>query len=215
MPSGRLSTIRTVPPRGLAPDNDTVRTLRPRFQLPRHLAVVLLVLTALLTVLAAAGPAAAAQSCGRKVIDDWYDDGRVDGTYPLHCYDDAIEALPRDVRDYSSAKEDIQRAMTAALRGEEAPPATGDPTPAGGPTSTTPGDEPIDTTPAETTPDSEPKNETTPEAAGDLGEDDASASSIPIPLLVLAGLALLLVAGGSAGYLVRRFRGSQSPPPAT
>ena len=43
-------------------------------------------------------------SCGRAVIDDWYDNGRVDGTYALHCYDDAIDTLPRDVRDYSSAQ---------------------------------------------------------------------------------------------------------------
>ena len=62
------------------------------------------------------------------MIDDWYDDGRVDGTYELHCYDDAIEIL-RDVRDYSSAKEDIQRALQAAS-GEDAPPARTDPTPA-------------------------------------------------------------------------------------
>ena len=33
----------------------------------------------------------AASSCGRAVIDDWYDNGRVDGTYALHCYDDAID----------------------------------------------------------------------------------------------------------------------------
>ena len=69
---------------------------------------------AVLTALALAGRPAAAPSCGRAVIDDWYDDGRVDGTYALHCYDDAIDILPRDVRDYSSAKEDIQRALQAA-----------------------------------------------------------------------------------------------------
>ena len=49
-------------------------------------------------VLAVASPAGAASSCGRAVIDDWYDNGRVDGTYALHCYDDAIDTLPRDVR---------------------------------------------------------------------------------------------------------------------
>ena len=86
-------------------------------------------LAALLAVLAVAAPAGAAASCGRQVIDDWYDDGRVDGTYALHCYDDAIEALPRDVRDYSSAKEDIERALQARLRGEPAPAATEDPSP--------------------------------------------------------------------------------------
>ena len=105
-------------------------------------------LLALLTfaALAISGPAAAAKSCGKKVVDDWYADGRVDGTYPFHCYDDAIEILPRDVRDYSSAKEDIERALQARMRGEEPPPATSDPTPGDGgpdtpvPTDTTPDD---------------------------------------------------------------------------
>jgi uncharacterized membrane protein len=41
-----------------------------------------------------------------------------------------------------------------------------------------------------------------------------SASSVPIPLLILAGLALLLVAGGSAGYLIRRLQSRRMPPPA-
>ena len=80
-----------------------------------------MLLTAFLALLVTTAPAAAAQSCGRKVIDDWWD-GRIDGTYALHCYDDAIEILPRDVRDYSSAEDDIKRALQAALRGEDAPP---------------------------------------------------------------------------------------------
>ncbi|HZG34766.1 MAG TPA: hypothetical protein VEY87_02875, partial [Gaiellaceae bacterium] len=90
-----------------------------------------LVLVAVLA-LAAAGTAAAGSTstCGLKVIDDWYDDGRVDRTYPLRCYDDAIKGLPRDVRDYSSAKEDITSARNAARRGEPAPPARTDPSPA-------------------------------------------------------------------------------------
>jgi hypothetical protein len=212
MPSGRLCTIALVPTRARPANSDTLRILKRRPQLDRPAGLVLLVLAALITVLAVAGPAGAAQPCGRKVIDDWYDDGRVDGTYPLHCYDDAIEALPRDVRDYSSAKDDIQRAMTAALRDEPAPPATNDPTPSDGP-SATPGDEPTRTAPTETALEPDPKDENGSEAAPTL-DDEASANSIPIPLVILAGLALLLVAGGSAGYLIRRFRGPQSPPPA-
>lgn len=168
----------------------------------------LLVLGALASLLGLAGPAAAAQPCGRQVIDDWYDDGRVDRTYPLHCYDDAIDALPPDVRDYSSAKEDIQRALQNRMRNEPAPPATTDPSPAGGGTTTTPPKPPKNQT---TTDVSDPKNENPPEASGPVDSD--SASSVPIPLLVLAGLALLLIAGGSAGYLVRRYQGRNNPPP--
>jgi hypothetical protein len=48
-----------------------------------------------------------------------------------------------------------------------------------------------------------------------VGEvDNDSASSVPVPLLVLAGLALLLIAGGSAGYFVRRYQNRNNPPPA-
>jgi hypothetical protein len=159
-------------------------------------------------LLAAAAPASAAPSCARQVIDDWYEDGRVDRTYPLHCYDDAIEALPPDVRDYSSAKEDIQRALQARMRNEPAPPASTDPSPGGG-TTTKPSKPPKNQT---TTDVNNPKNENPPEASGDVETD--SASSVPIPLLVLAGLALLLIAGGSAGYFIRRHQGRNNPPPA-
>jgi uncharacterized membrane protein len=34
---------------------------------------------------------------------------------------------------------------------------------------------------------------------------------VPIALLVLSGLALLLIAGGSAGYVVRRYQSRNSP----
>jgi hypothetical protein len=35
---------------------------------------------------------------------------------------------------------------------------------------------------------------------------------VPIPLLILAGLALLLIAGGTAGYLIRRYQSRRIPP---
>ncbi len=158
---------------------------------------VLVVVAAFLTVLAVASPAGAAESCGRQVIDDWYDNGRVDGTYALHCYDDAIEILPRDVRDYSSAKDDIQRALQARKRGEPAPPATTDPTPRRRPPT------------ADTTRTGGPRRGRVGTGRdGRLGRSAEragrrrrrrrdSASSVPIPLLILAGLALLLVAAGS------------------
>ena len=172
---------------------------------------MLVVVAVFLAVLAVASPAGAAQSCGRAVIDDWYDNGRVDGTYALHCYDDAIEILPRDVRDYSSAKDDIQRALQNRKRGEPAPPATSDPTPSDVPPSDTTetGTETTETTGALPSDGSDdPPTETTAGAA----VDPESASSVPIPLLILAGLALLLIIGGSAGYIIRRVQARRLPP---
>jgi cobalamin biosynthesis Mg chelatase CobN len=183
-----------------------VTTPSRRHQTIRGVLYALAPIAALVALLGAAAPASAAPSCARQVIDDWYDDGRVDRTYPLHCYDDAIEALPPDVRDYSSAKEDIQRALQARMRNEPAPPATTDPSSGGG-TGTNPTKPPKN----QTTTDASPKNENPPEASGEIDSD--SASSVPIPLLVLAGLALLLIAGGSAGYFIRRYQGRNNPPP--
>jgi hypothetical protein len=188
---------------------------------PGRLALrALTLVAALAALLVLALPAAAAKSCGRAVIDDWYDDGRVDGTYALHCYDDAIKLLPRDVRDYSSAKEDIQRALQNRKRGEPAPPARTDPSPE------TPSDPSDPDSPVSNGGDDEPGTDTTGGSAGsppDAGggseaappTDTESASSIPIPLLILAGLALLLVAGGSAGYLIRRLQARRLPTRAT
>jgi len=167
-------------------------------------------LVAAAALLLAASPAAAAKSCGKQVINDWYGDGRVDKIYPLHCYEDAIDALPVDVRDYSSAKEDIERALQFAVRnqpdpGRSAPPEdeTGS-GPATGPSgSGDPG------TPPGPNPDTGgPLNE----VLDDIGP--ANADSVPIPLLALGGLALLLLAAGSAGYLRRRVLARRGSPPA-
>ena len=156
------------------------------------------------------------------MIDDWYDNGRVDGTYDLHCYDDAIDALPRDVRDYSSAKEDIERALQARMQGRPAPPATSDPSPgssgSGGGTSgstgdgVTTGDEEDEVTGGSTGSSGPGDEGGVPEAVGSE-VDTSSSDSVPLPLLVLAGLALLLVAAGSAGYLTRRLQARRAAPP--
>lgn len=173
----------------------------------------LLVVAAFLGLLATAAPAAAAaESCGRKVIDDWYDDGRVDGTYDLHCYNDAIRILPRDVREYSSAKEDIQRALQNRRRGDPSPPARTDPSREDAPPA--PPDDPEETT--ETTGSPPPRGPDDPptDTVASPPVDTESASSVPIPLLILAGLALLLIAGGSAGYVIRRLQARRPPPSA-
>ena len=204
---------------------------------PTHLArsLRLLVVAVLLAAGAAAtatAPAFAAKTsvCGKKVIDDWYDNGRVDGTYPPRCYDEAIDALPRDVRDYSSAKEDITRALQARLRGEEAPPATTDPTPGDGDSVDVDGDGVPDDPPTGAPDDGDADGDDpgggnsgpggggdpdgVPEATG--GDVDTAASdSLPLPLLVLAGLALLLVAAGTLGYVARRLQARRlGAPPA-
>ena len=172
-------------------------------------------MAAFLVLLVVTAPADAAPSCGRQVIDDWFDNSRVDRTYPRHCYDDAIELLQPDVRDYSNAEEEITRALQRRGRTVPPSPATTDRPPADSPDEVVgPGKKPPRPPKQPTTTAVDPpeiESESPPIAAPPV--DGASASSVPIPLLVLSGLALLLIAGGSAGYIVRRYQGRNTQPP--
>ena len=164
---------------------------------PRIALVAALIALVSLTALAGAPSATAASSlsCAAQIVDDWYGDGRVDKIYPLKCYQAAIRSLPVDVLDYSRAEEDILRALQFARAGEP------DPGPTGGaePNDNDPGDE---TTPS-TGGGGGPSD---PGGGGEAAEnvDTSGPSSVPIPLIVLGGLALLLLAAGAVGYLSRR-----------
>jgi hypothetical protein len=93
---------------------------------------LLVALLAALAALSLSQEAFAATPCAKKVLADWFDNGRIDRLYPLHCYEEAIDAIPSDIRDYANAEEVISRALQSALRGQLAP---------GGP-DPTPGDDP-------------------------------------------------------------------------
>ena len=184
------------------------------------------------TVLAGAlslSATAFAASCGKQVVNDWYDNGRVDRIYPLSCYREAIRILPTDVIDYSNAKEEIGRALAYAKQGKDDP---GGKPGVAATTPTTPDTAPEQTAPDPTTPEPTTPTEPTPsgtspdpvttdvdtvvDAGGEV--DTSGPSSVPIPLIVLAGLAILLLAAGSAGYLARRAndrKGGDGPPPAS
>ena len=154
--------------------------------------------------LSTASPAGAATECGKKVLADWFDNGRIDRLYPLNCYEEAIDAIPDDLRDYADAEDVITRALQAALRGDLAP---------GG----------VDPTPN----DDDPSNPGggngsgggsggsgsggNPQAAPDV--DTSGPSSVPIPLLVLGGMSIALLAAGGLGYLSRRRNAAHADDP--
>ncbi len=146
-------------------------------------------------------------SCADQVIADWYDDGRVGKIYPLECYRQAIAKLPPDVLDYSNAKEEIGRALAFAKQGKPDPGGT-DPTPV---TTTTGTTGTTGTTSTENTKTTTEKttstSTTTPASTGTTATDTSGPSAVPVPLIVLGGLAVLLLAAGSAGYLRRRMNG--------
>jgi hypothetical protein len=74
-----------------------------------------------LLVLATVGPASAASSdapCWKRVTLDWADNGVVDKTYPLECYQQAIDNATADVSMYSSFVDDMERARQRAIAGQ-------------------------------------------------------------------------------------------------
>jgi hypothetical protein len=69
-----------------------------------------------LSIVAFGASASAAVSCHQQLIADWSDNGRVDRIYQLDCYQQAIEAMAPDIRDYTDAQETIELALTQAVR---------------------------------------------------------------------------------------------------
>jgi hypothetical protein len=161
---------------------------------------LLVVVACAVAALGLAGPAAASK-CGDKVLADWFDNGRIDRLYPLHCYEEAIDSIPADIRDYADAEEVISRALQAAVGGKLAEGGC-DPTPGDGK-----GGEPCR---GITGPSSGGSGNGTgsPEATPEV--DTTGVTSVPIPLLVLGGLSLALLAAGGIGYLSRRRQAAQA-----
>ncbi len=178
---------------------------------PTALIPLLIALVAGLLLFALPGPAAAATPCWKKVLNDW-SNGRTIGAYPLHCYRDAIRNLPEDLRDYSSAADDISAAMQAqiAKRDTRSPQISGGSGPSGPGASGGNGSDRAGA-PA----GGKPAPSAYRRAIDNLGTSNAD--SIPIPLLVLASLGaalLALAAGMTATKRIRALRARRGPPNA-
>jgi hypothetical protein len=178
-------------------------------------------------VFGTAGPAAAkkAPPCWKTLINDWYD-GRIDGTYPIHCYREALQHLPTDVETYSSARDDIKQALqeritqshkpgggskgaggTSSGGGTSGSGTSGGGTSGGGGTSSGGGG----TSQGGDTSQGGGASGGSKNTSGPIGDvfnrtKPGSADSIPIPLIVLGAVALLLMVAGGAGFLARRIR---------
>jgi hypothetical protein len=180
--------------------------------LARAAALVVVVATSAAVLPAqASAEAVATVVCWKRLINDWYD-GRIDQAYPVRCYREAIKNLPEDVDVYSSAREDIQRALLVAIRDSKKKTGT----------------EPTEATPVKPPPQKRESN--APPGAGPEDPDDESgvesvaigdsnnADSVPLPLIVLAVLAMLLLAAAGAGVVTRRLQARRAstgdePPP--
>jgi hypothetical protein len=161
-----------------------------------------LLLLATLLAVALPGPANAATSpCRNKVFNDWYPDGKIASTYPVSCYRDALKHMPPDAAIYSSLGDDVRAAMRAAIRranGLSAPLQVGHGSKAIGASNVKAAlasvNKPHDPTSGVAT-----NASASPVAASDSGT--------PLPILVLGGVALALVAAGAVGAGVRHARG--------
>jgi len=160
-----------------------------------------------------------ARPCWKKVLDDWFADGRIDGTYPPSCLNSALQHLPPDAQQYSDFSDEAHRALATDAAWIKSHPkrkahynlgvvTSGH---GGGGDWGPPPPVHVDKAGKAT-------------GAGDPGVgaikqfldqgSPSSTTSIPVPLLVLGGLAILLLLAGVASYLVRRFRGGGPPPPS-
>ena len=184
----------------------------PKFSKPLILLVLAAVIAAVLGVGAQPAQARTMSTCSKALIHDWYVDGRVDKTYPVHCYREALEQIPEDQIIYGTLREDLNRALQATIRQHgghvtrdtlvAAELASGSPPVPGGRNG---GDGP---------------------GTGATGGGvfhwlakklgPSTADSIPIPLLVLGGLAFTLMAAAGVSYVARRMqarRAAADPPP--
>src|SRR3954464_10371305 len=93
-----------------------VSPVRMRFR-PAATTLALLALIAGLAAAAAApsSAAAAGKPCWEQVIDDWLDNGTINGQYKAACYQQALKHVPEDLRDYSNITDAISAALSASL----------------------------------------------------------------------------------------------------
>jgi hypothetical protein len=163
------------------------------------------------SALAAHDATPATANCWLQVVNDWEDNGQVDHVYAPPCYTQAIQHLNAypDLKGYSSAIDDIQQALYAVLHEEGRGGAT-----------------PIDTTSSSDKNDSNSTIGPTPpndKGGGGGGPfhwvsshlSPGSATSVPLPLIVLGGLALLLLLAAAATWFARRLQSRRvTPAPA-
>lgn len=164
----------------------------------------------LLAVLAAGCAGSDELTCADTVFVDW-NNGHLGSDYAPECYRDALEALPEDARLYTTAPEEIERALRASLaarapRRESAK-------------------KPVDEQAAAATGRASRRlsgrqRERKPAPAGAEAETAAAPApggltgptSLPVPVTLAATLILVVCAGGVTRSVARRLRARRGAP---
>jgi hypothetical protein len=92
-----------------------VRKMWPEPSLRRCLLALALAAAAVMTFAGCGYGSAGGPACADAVLDDWTNRTLGSG-YPPDCYEAAIDALPEDLRAYTSAADDIARAAISSTR---------------------------------------------------------------------------------------------------
>jgi hypothetical protein len=173
---------------------------------PAAITLALLAIVAGLAATAAMPSSArAADPCWLRVQNDWLADGTIDGNYSVKCLQQALKNVPEDLRDYSNIPDAIDAAMSDALRG------------GGGSGGSSSGGESNGTGNGNPDADKNRALQGVPDqsyyrrAIDKLGT--TKANSLPIPLLVLAGLGTLLLVSAGGLAASKRLKARRPPTP--
>jgi hypothetical protein len=196
-----------------------MRTLKTTTKLMLAAIAGALALLAVGTGSAAAAPAASQQAtsqCWKDVVNDWLrNQPNLKGTYAIPCYTQAIQHLSAypDVAGYSSASDDIHRALLAVIHQEGRGGGGG----SAGPTSSPP---PSGSSSGggSSSPSSDEGGAAAHKSLWTRLTDrlaPGNAQSVPLPLIVLAGLAVLLLLAAGGTWFARRVQTRRvTPAPA-
>src|SRR5512132_3799689 len=174
--------------------------------MPKFLTPLILVFVAAAAAATFGVSTAHASACSNALIHDWYVDGRIDRTYPIHCYREALRDIPEDQIVYGTLRDALNRALQNVIRKHNGNVTPTTPVPPGGGGG---GNDSGD---------------------GTSGKHDegffhwlatkigpSTANSVPVPLLVLGGLALALMAAAAVSFFARRYQAKKAapdPPPS-
>jgi hypothetical protein len=157
--------------------------------------VVICAALAATAALAFGAGSASAKSCSTAIINDWYKDSTIDGTYSSQCYRQALGRVTDSMKIYSDLPDQLDRGLRAALTREAH---------VKGVTKT------IKQPPRQVASAGHKSTGPIQRVLGELGPDRAD--SIPVPLMILAGAAVLLIAAGAVSAVVRRLNGRRNAP---
>jgi hypothetical protein len=187
------------------------------------------------TARAAAAPVAthkATSTCWKDVVNDWLrNQPNVVGTYAIPCYTQAIQHLNKypDIQQYSNAPDDIHRALLAAMRknngngpgsssGQSSAPGPSGGSSSGGSSGSSGGKSPSSTSSGSSSSKGiRGTGSVTPVSKSFVTKlfdsvGPGNAESIPLPLLVLAGLAILLLLAAVATWLAKWIQARRMAP---